>query len=133
MANVVSITSTTNTSLVVLWTLKQTTKYNIYYIWIKKPWLQIKFNLALLEAFGIDSLLLTMNHFLIKVLRKEANFLMPHCFIWCKCLLMLHLSAFECLCIPNFRHLMYVLQINLEPIPFQECMHFNLGYCQSLF
>jgi hypothetical protein len=37
----------------------------------------------------------TMNHFWIMVLRKEANFLMLDCLVWCKLLVSFHQSAFE--------------------------------------
>jgi hypothetical protein len=51
LANVASTTWATNTSLVVPQTLKQTTQYNKYCIWILKPIIQIKFSMALLETY----------------------------------------------------------------------------------
>ncbi len=51
LAIIACTTLTTNTSLVVLQTLKQITQYNKYCIWILKPRIQIKFNMALLETY----------------------------------------------------------------------------------
>jgi hypothetical protein len=55
LANASSTISTTNTSLVVLQTLKQTTQYNKYYIWKLKPEIQIQLNMALLELVDHES------------------------------------------------------------------------------
>jgi hypothetical protein len=51
LVNVVSIASTTNTSLVMLQTLKQITRYNKYYIWNLKSKIQIKLSMALLKIY----------------------------------------------------------------------------------
>jgi hypothetical protein len=51
LANVASIASATNTSLIVPRNLQQTTQYNKYYIWNLKPIIQIKLNMTLLETY----------------------------------------------------------------------------------
>jgi len=51
LANATSITSATNTSLMVFRTLKQTTQYNKYCIWKLKPRIQSKLSMALLETY----------------------------------------------------------------------------------
>jgi hypothetical protein len=51
LANVVSTTLATNTSLAVPWTLQQTTQYNKYYIWNLKLLIQIKLSMTLLETY----------------------------------------------------------------------------------
>jgi hypothetical protein len=55
LANYAYITSTTNTSLIVLWTLKQTRPYNKYGIWDQKPKIKIKLSMALLELIDHKS------------------------------------------------------------------------------
>jgi hypothetical protein len=54
--------------------------------------------------YGIVGNLSTMNHLLIMVCCKEANFLTLHYFIWCRLLVVLHPSTFECFCIPHLSH-----------------------------
>jgi len=51
LANMVSTTLVTNTSLMVIQTLKQITQYNKYYIWNLKLGIQIKLNMALLKTY----------------------------------------------------------------------------------
>jgi len=51
LANVALIALAINISLVVLWTLKQTTQYNKYCIWNLKLVIQIKMSMALLEIY----------------------------------------------------------------------------------
>jgi hypothetical protein len=51
LVNAASITSTTNTFLMVLRTLKQMTQYNKYYIWNLKLGIQSKLSMALLKTY----------------------------------------------------------------------------------
>jgi hypothetical protein len=75
MANVAfDTTLTTNISLVVLQSLKQTTQYNKYCIWNLKPKIEINLNMALLEFIDHESILIH---------GKNANLPMLHRFIRC--------------------------------------------------
>ncbi len=79
MANVASTSLVTNTSLMLPWTLKQITQYNMYCIWNLKPRIQIKW------IWHVRNLS-TMNHLWIMVLRTKANLLMSHRLMGCKLL-----------------------------------------------
>jgi len=93
LASVASISSAINTTLVVLQTLKQTTQYNKYCIWILKPKIQVKFNMALLETYR-PWIILESWYYITRPITLHRIV-----FIWCKLLVTLHPSIYECFCI----------------------------------
>jgi hypothetical protein len=89
LANVAfDTTLATNTSLVALWSLKQTTQYRKYCIWNLKLRIQIK--LSMLEFSSHESFLIH---------GKNANLLTLHHLIRCRFFVSFHPNAFEHLCI----------------------------------
>jgi len=58
LANVTPTTFTTNTSLMMPWTLKQTRQYNKYCMSNLKPEIQMKLSMALLEFINHESILI---------------------------------------------------------------------------
>ncbi len=88
LINVASTTSATNTSMVVIWTLKQTTQYNKYCIWIVKLGIQIKFNMALLENYQPRIIFESWYY-------VRRSIFLCYIIISCKFLVAFHPSAFK--------------------------------------
>jgi hypothetical protein len=95
LTKVTSTTSAINTSLMVPWTLKQTTQYNKYYIWNLKLEIQIKLSMALLELINHES-------FFIHGIYKKADLPLPHHIINCRLLVAFHPNTFACFYILGF-------------------------------